>query len=103
LTAALWIGGSLALLALTLAPLLTARRRSREAARVGEDRAQALISRLDQALERTDLTPAQRGEAERCRLLAGSALAGPVTPAAAARARRWAGAGLKALGESDLP
>ncbi|OLF18736.1 GlyGly-CTERM sorting domain-containing protein [Actinophytocola xanthii] len=103
MTAALWIGGSLALLALALAPLLTARRRAGEAARVGEDRALALISRLDHALERTDLSPVRRAEAERCRLLAGSALAGPVTPAAAARARRWAVAGLKAVGEPPSP
>jgi hypothetical protein len=103
MTAALWIGGTLALLAVALAPLLTVRRRSREAARVGEDRAQALISRLDHALERADLTAAQRREAQRCRLLAGSALAGPVTPASTARARRWATAGLEALGEPPTP
>jgi hypothetical protein len=40
-------------------------------------------------------------EAERCRTLAGAALAGTPTAADAARARRWAQAGLRALHDTD--
>lgn len=97
MTALVWIFGAVVLLAVATAPLLSGRRRRRESASVAQDRAQDLLSRLDLALERPDLTARQRREAERCRLLAGAALAGQASAGDAARARKWAENGLAAL------
>lgn len=101
MTALLWIGGTLALVVVAMAPLVTARVRRRRVAAVSRDRALALLSRLEHALERADVTEGRRREAERCRLLAGAALAGRTEPADAARAQKWAQAGLTALGERE--
>jgi len=101
MTALVWISGAVLLLAAAAAPLVSGRRRRRESAAVAQDRARDLLSRLDLALDRPDLTARQRREAERCRLLAGAALAGQPGAGDAARARKWAENGLAALGKDQ--
>jgi hypothetical protein len=104
-TAAVLAAGVAVLLAAVLLPVFGAARRRRRAAALGRDRAEALLSRLDTALDvaldGTGGSGAGRREAERCRLLAGAALAGTPTTADTARAERWARAGLRALGATE--
>ncbi|WP_424190054.1 hypothetical protein ACOBQX_14600 [Actinokineospora sp. G85] len=88
MTAWLWVLGAVVILAVVTLPYLRAHPRP------STDRARSLLSRLEHELDRSDITEAARAEAERCRTLAGSALADD----AAARAERWAGAGLRAVG-----
>lgn len=107
MTAALWVAGAVVLVAAALLPLLAAARRRRRAAAVGRDRAEALLSALDLAIDRagagrTAVPAADLREAERCRTLAGAALAGTPTAADTTRARTWARAGLRALRATDL-
>jgi hypothetical protein len=107
-TAAIWVAGAVVLVAAALLPLLAGARRRRRAAATGRDRAEALISALDLAIDRAGagrnpVPAADLREAERCRTLAGSALAGTPTAADATRARTWAEAGLRALGATDPP
>jgi hypothetical protein len=107
-TAAIWTAGGVILVVAALLPLLAAVRRRRRAAATGRDRAEALLSRLDLAIDRagTDsgraaVPAADLREAERCRTLAGAALAGTPTAADTARARSWAQAGLRTLHATD--
>jgi hypothetical protein len=98
MTALVWSLGAVLLLGAAAAPLLSGRRR-RGSASAAQDRARDLLSRLELALDRPDLTTGQRREAERCRLLAGSALAEAGSAAGGLRAQKWARTGLDALGE----
>ena len=95
----LWIGGAVLLIGAAVAPALVARRRLVGSA-VQDDlgRARDLMSRLDFELDRARSDHPGRAEAERCRLLAGAALAGELDPGDAGRAVSWASAGLDALG-----
>jgi hypothetical protein len=100
-TAAVWAAGVAVLVVAAVLPVVGAARRRRRAAALGRDRAEALLSRLELALDRTGGSGADRREAERCRLLAGAALAGTPTTADTTRAERWARAGLQALGAAE--
>ena len=88
MTAWLWVLGTLVVLVAVAVPHL---RRSRPDPAL--DRARDLLSRLEFELDRADVPQARRAEAERCRTLAGSALAS----GAGARAQRWAREGLAAI------
>lgn len=102
MTVVLWVSGVLLLAAAAALPVLAAGRRGRSRHDAQAlDQARDRLSRLDAVLDGPGGTARQRSTAQRCRLLAGAALAGRPDEADAARALRWARAGLTALGVRD--